>query len=287
MKQLIVLCLCVMTAIGAWAREHTVQRGETLESIAKNYRITVAQLVEANPKAADLFYVGLKLNIPEATTAQTPTQAPAREADATQPTDNRPTNNNPSPSNDNEEVQGPGWDAQMELSYGFLTKPKGASGSSYTYGVDLAMAYWFTEKKKGFFASAGLGYNSANYRSLSREGVGHYNSFTTTSHFVTVPIKAGFAFCTDNKNFGVTPFIGSNLGLMVKTKNKYKEIGGDHSEGSAKTNKVKFTPDFRIGAMFRIYEFNVGAFYSMPITKDTKSFFGKDAYVGVSLGFGF
>lgn len=43
---------------------HVVQRGETAESIATLYSITTEQLFKANPGAEDLFYVGLKLNIP-------------------------------------------------------------------------------------------------------------------------------------------------------------------------------------------------------------------------------
>lgn len=54
----------------AFALIHTVARGESLESIAHKYSITVEQLVNANPGAQNLFYVGLKLNIPEAVTVE-------------------------------------------------------------------------------------------------------------------------------------------------------------------------------------------------------------------------
>lgn len=49
---------------------HMVQRGETAESIATLYSITTEQLFKANPGAEDLFYVGLKLNIPAKETVQ-------------------------------------------------------------------------------------------------------------------------------------------------------------------------------------------------------------------------
>lgn len=49
---------------------HVVQRGETAESIATLYSITTEQLFKANPGAEDLFYVGLKLNIPAKKTVQ-------------------------------------------------------------------------------------------------------------------------------------------------------------------------------------------------------------------------
>lgn len=45
--------------------KHEVQRGETLTSIAKQYGVTEQMIKEANPQMGDLFYVGLKLNIPK------------------------------------------------------------------------------------------------------------------------------------------------------------------------------------------------------------------------------
>lgn len=69
MKKLIVLSALLMWCMAAFALSHKVARGETLESIAAKYNVTEAQLIEANPGAANLFYVGLVLNIPENTTA--------------------------------------------------------------------------------------------------------------------------------------------------------------------------------------------------------------------------
>lgn len=46
---------------------YTVKRGETLESIAKSFNITVEDLLKQNPDAAKYFYTGLKLEIPSPT----------------------------------------------------------------------------------------------------------------------------------------------------------------------------------------------------------------------------
>ena len=69
MKKLIVLSALLLWCMAAFALTHKVARGETLESIAAKYNVTEAQLIEANPGAANLFYVGLILNIPESTAA--------------------------------------------------------------------------------------------------------------------------------------------------------------------------------------------------------------------------
>ena len=67
--QRIVMCCLMFVAINAvfaqdYQAKHEVQRGETLASIAKQYGVTEQMIKDANPQAGNLFYVGLKLNIP-------------------------------------------------------------------------------------------------------------------------------------------------------------------------------------------------------------------------------
>lgn len=97
MKRFSIFILCLLSLLSAWSKEHVVQRGETLYSIAQSYNITTDQLLEANPTAANLFFVGLKLNIPESTTTA-PAQKPAQQV-ATQeaPQSNYATQRVPSP----------------------------------------------------------------------------------------------------------------------------------------------------------------------------------------------
>ena len=54
----------IATAMPAMALEHTVKRGETLESIAAQYGVTVEAIRAANPNAK-LIVTGIKLEIPE------------------------------------------------------------------------------------------------------------------------------------------------------------------------------------------------------------------------------
>ena len=67
MKKLlmIVVVLLSFTQMVAQQISHTIQRGETLESIAQKYNVSVEALKKANPNAANIVYVGMKLNIPE------------------------------------------------------------------------------------------------------------------------------------------------------------------------------------------------------------------------------
>lgn len=54
---------------------YTVQRGETLESVAKKYGISVDELQQANPLTKEYFYSGMKLTIPSKSTS-VQTQSP-------------------------------------------------------------------------------------------------------------------------------------------------------------------------------------------------------------------
>lgn len=65
----IVMCSLMFVVVNAvlaqdYQTKHEVQRGETLASIAKQYGVTEQMIKDVNPQMGDLFYVGLKLNIP-------------------------------------------------------------------------------------------------------------------------------------------------------------------------------------------------------------------------------
>lgn len=79
MKQ-ILLMLMLYFSVPCFSQtfEHVVDKGETFVSIAQKYGMTEKQLKEANPKYRGVFFVGMKLNIPEryanasTTSSQTP-----------------------------------------------------------------------------------------------------------------------------------------------------------------------------------------------------------------------
>lgn len=63
----IILLSASLTISAQTSRNHTIQRGETLESIAQAYGVTVTDIRNANPNANNYFYVGMILVIPERT----------------------------------------------------------------------------------------------------------------------------------------------------------------------------------------------------------------------------
>lgn len=78
MKKIILSLALMLTALSMSAQStvsHTVQRGETIESVAKKYGISVKDLQQANSSTKDYFYAGMKLTIPRVSTpAQTQNQ---------------------------------------------------------------------------------------------------------------------------------------------------------------------------------------------------------------------
>lgn len=88
----IILCAGALSIASMDAEtKHILERGESLESIAKKYGVTTQQIIELNPEAASFTYIGMELTIPEScrpaavpqSQAEAPTgidyQQPARE----------------------------------------------------------------------------------------------------------------------------------------------------------------------------------------------------------------
>lgn len=64
--KLLLLFTLILTVwqYGSAFEEHTVMRGESLESIAQKYGLSTEKILEANPDATTLFFIGQKLKIP-------------------------------------------------------------------------------------------------------------------------------------------------------------------------------------------------------------------------------
>ncbi len=61
----LMFCFTNMVIAQDFLIKHEVKRGETLASIAKQYGVTEQMIKDANPQMGNLFYVGLKLDIPK------------------------------------------------------------------------------------------------------------------------------------------------------------------------------------------------------------------------------
>lgn len=260
--------------------KHTVERGETLASIAKRYGTTNDKIIELNPDASQFIYVGMELTIPvtEATASIQDQPAGDNKSDyLSTPVFKNAANTSSYSSEDSE--NGPGFGFGMELSLGF---PPHDSGSFNTYEMSVFIPYWIKEKNKGLFASAGLGYATAFGSGYEKSGRDSY-SYNSDIHLITIPLKAGYAIGGGYNKFSIVPYVGFNLGITVKGENKVKLNG---SETKYKIKSGKFAPDFRLGVDLRLAFFNVGGYFAIPISDDSKAVFGDSGYFAVAIGFG-
>ncbi len=76
----LLLCtMCMFAMAQSTTTTHIVQRGETLESIAEQYNVSVDDINKANPNTDGIIYVGMKLNIPVGTASTASKTTPKQE----------------------------------------------------------------------------------------------------------------------------------------------------------------------------------------------------------------
>ena len=291
MKRIILTLAIIITAV--WnisALVHTVQRGETLQSIAQAYHLTTQQLIDANPGADQLFFVGLKLNIPEVAAAQTPA-APAASSTAT--TQQHPQSGNvftqtvtgvdDGAGASAEAPEGSGWGVFYDSNFGFLEKVEGVSNNSHwTLSFSVGGSYWFTQISKGAYAAFGIGYEWISRSYSYKTGYTSRDEVDWNLHLIYVPIRLGYRFVVPSEkfDFGVTPYLGIDAGISVAAKYKV-------NKEKIKTKTGQFFPSFKPGLMLSLGSLDLGFYYRVPLGDKAKGAYDKDGHFGVSLGWGF
>lgn len=264
-------------------REHTIQRGETIESIAKMYNVTQQQILDANPLAKDMFYAGMVIKIPQA--SNTNIASNNNNGNSTNASESRYI---PGTSNETTytEHKTSGLTIPFNIEYGFLSKESGLKGTNYTYAATAGVNYYFMHEASGLFAGARIGYNSANFHSFYHERGVATVTHDKKSHFITLPLYLGYTFANQSESFGVSPYAGFDFNFCVGGKDKISaNAGGDKVSQESKLDK-SVGIDARIGLQVRL-GINIGVAYVIPLNDNQKGYFGKDSYLAVSLGFGF
>lgn len=246
--------------------KHTVQRGETLATIAQKYGTTEEKIKELNPEAAQFIYVGMELNIPERN-VQNKVEIFLNSNNAADSLSAQDENN----SDNQEETSYRKWAAAFSIGYGFLPKEKGVKGTNWAYECWLGANYNIT---KSHYVGARIGYNSSNY-SANAYGVSTESEF----HFVSLPIETGYELSIISDKFSIIPYGGFSFNYCVKGKSKI----GKTSNKLDVNGEVGI--DARLGARLSIYGFKIGAAYIIPVNDKQEEFFGEKAYFQVSIGF--
>lgn len=175
MKRLLTSILMLLSVMVMQAQQvvHTVQRGETLESIAEKYHVTKETITQNNPNAADAFYVGLKLYIPTAQSENVPQSVDQSQSETIQ---------EPTPSYGNNEYS---QNQQSESPYSNST-PNPSSIS-------------MPQRKKVTFE---LGYNASSFKDVKLSGSYGF-SVTALPLEITDNLYFGVHFSPFNFNWGL------------------------------------------------------------------------------------
>lgn len=283
----VLLCtVCMFAMAQSQTVTHVVQRGETIESIAEYYNVSVEDIDKANPNMDGVVYVGLKLNIPTSSVQpKTSTRDVSKETSQTQELtpERSPIRN---VSKEDKKYSASSEDKKYgefifagELGLGFI---KGPSNFMYeaTVGANYTLPY-------NLYVGARIGYNSANYNGLiniDRESI----SAEQNCHFLEIPIEFGYSLKNESESLGLIPFVGfnTNIGLSGKYKQKILGTGGEESSNKLKIGG-KVGLGARVGIRVHLMGFDITGSYQIPLNDKQKGWFGKDAFPEISLAWGF
>lgn len=256
---------------------HVVQRGETLESIAEYYNVSVEDIDKANPNMDGVVYVGLKLNIP--TSSVQPKTSSRDVSIETSQTQELTAERSPIRNVSKEDKEYGELNFTGDIGYGFI---KGSSNFMYeaTIGANYTLPY-------NLYVGARIGYNSANYTGLIKIEGKSINA-KQNYHLLQIPIEFGYSLKNESESLGLIPFVGfnTNIGLSGKYKQKILGTGGEESSKKLKIGG-KVGIGARVGIRVHLMGFDITGSYQIPLNDKQKGWFGKDAFPEISLAWGF
>lgn len=283
----VLLCtVCVFTMAQSQTVTHVVQRGETIESIAEYYKVSVEDINKANPNADGIVYVGMKLNIPTSSKPQIVSNNDNQgESTYTQENNIKHHSNNKvyqehkykAAKNEDEKVGK--FEFAGELGFGFI---KGADNFMYeaTVGANYRLPY-------NLYIGARIGYNSANYTGLIKIEGQNINA-KQNYHLLEIPIEFGYSLKNESETLGLIPFVGfnTNIGLSGKYKQRILGTGGKEEPQKVKIGG-KVGIGARVGVRVCLWGFDITGSYQIPLNDKQKGWFGKDAFPEITLAWGF
>lgn len=303
MKKFLLTFVALLSFSIAMAQQqyHTIQSGETLESIAKKYKVSVEDLVQANPEALSKMYEGMQLTIPQSDKRkkevdrddkaeidyQSAQDTSYDYSSTAQDVANAPLAIDDENKNDQESRKNT-WHFAFRLGPSFFKSEKSSSGSgrnrSYSssrstgYEVALGAHYYFLEN---LYGSAMLGYYQTSFSSYALQ-YGSSLSTESVSKNIQLPIEVGVELPI-SKLVGLFLEAGPTLLYAVdgyvKTNGEKKSFS--EIEEDAKIDR--FSAILKLGGGLRLGGFRVQAFYGIPLTKPERG--EKKNFWGITIGF--
>ena len=283
----VLLCtVCVFTMAQSQTVTHVVQRGETIESIAEYYKVSVEDINKANPNADGIVYVGMKLNIPTSSKPQIVSNNDnqggstyTQENNIKHHSNNKVYQEHKYKAAKNEDEKVGKFEFAGELGFGFI---KGADNFMYeaTVGANYRLPY-------NLYIGARIGYNSANYTGLIKIEGQNINA-KQNYHLLEIPIEFGYSLKNESETLGLIPFVGFNTNIGLSGKYKQRILGTGGKEEPQKVKKgEKVGIGARVGVRVCLWGFDITGSYQIPLNDKQKGWFGKDAFPEITLAWGF
>lgn len=274
---IVVLSIYSLSVFAQSVQKHTVERGETLVTIAEKYSMSKEDLIKANPDAAQFLYVGMELTIPNSKNENIQTQKNTVAASTTINESSITSNY----SSDDSSITYQGKSAvKFELAFGLLPKETGVNGSSYEYRATIGCDYFVADN---IFIGGRIGYNSANYIHLAH-AEGTYVSTKSVCHLLCIPLEIGYSFnLNQTGKFSLLPFVGADLNIGLSGKNKWK-IGSQKEQSSDMKIGGKIGIGIRVGMSIYLSDWLITGALAIPVNNNQKGYFGKKAYPEIGLG---
>lgn len=252
------ICMVAFSVSFAMAQtntvKHTVDRGETLQSIATRYNTTEAKIIELNPDAAQFLYVGMELTIPAGKVndvAKEEKQKPLNNNVATQ--DASDYLKTKSTSNDTDFSMNDNTKFEKELYIGvsmnnFEGDDVKNSDMKIGFNAGITARYYLVNK---LFLEGSLGLCTKGYKSVNESSSGSYwddegpnydgsISQKYTSYNLELPILIGYKLAVDddfNIKLRVGPYLTYALFGKLKEEGYFTEYEDIHSSATENINK--------------------------------------------------
>jgi len=266
MKRIILFTLffiSVFTSQAQTMKSHTIARGETIESIAKKYGITLEELLKANPGAEKMHYVGMVLNIPSQTISPERKSSEIQHVQTPNKThiqiEERNTKKKEDYPNEKKYEVGLYAGASLNNNYG-----DDIEGSNIKMGFHAgATARYFISRH--FFGDISVGYATKGYKQEGAQTSGPYwnddgsnydseNKNTMQTSNIDIPIHLGYRI-NISENLAIDLKIGPYMTYALDGKLKsrgtftfYPDIHSSETESISSDRKIKDMHYNRFGA---------------------------------------
>lgn len=245
--------------------KHVVDRGETLQSIAQRYGTTVDKIIELNPDAAQIVYLGMELQIPVTQVASSKTTIANQ---STSPTNSSYYRDNREARLNSSDFQR--WDFVTSAAYGIIPKPEDININSASIDFTFGFNYNFT---KSFYGGARIGYG------VTQVCLGERINLEHQTHTIDIPLEVGVKLFIAPDKVALVPNAGLDFGFVVKNK---ATQGTGSNKKEVKQDGDNIAARGRLGVKLSLWGFNLGCALVIPFSKKT---YGEKSYPEVSIGF--